>query len=246
MTEQKAFIKNLEIYYKVIGEGEKTLLILHGWNSKSANWQKTAELISKKRVRVIIPDLPGFGKSNKPPYAWNIDEYCSFIKEFADYLKINKFYLLGHSFGASLAIKFSLKFPQRLNKLFLVSAACIRRKTLKKKILFLISKVFKIFSFVPLIKKAFYKFIVKSDYLSTKGFMRKTYLNIIGEDLTPILEQIAVPTIIIWGEKDNVTPLRQAELIKSKIKNSKLIIIPQGTHDLERQMPEELVKNITC
>lgn len=246
MTEQKAFIKNLEIYYKVIGGGEKTLLVLHGWGSKSANWAETAELISKKGVKVIIPDLPGFGKSNKPPYAWNFDEYCLFLKEFTDNLKIEKFCLLGHSFGGALAIKFSLKFPELLNKLFLVSAACVRRKTLKKKILFIISKTFKIFSFVPLIKKAFYKFVVKSDYPSTKGFMRKTYLNIIGEDLTPILENITIPTIIIWGKKDNVTPLRQAELIKSKIKNSKLVVIPQGTHDLERQMPKELAKNITC
>jgi len=246
MIEQKAFIKNLEIYYKVIGEGEKTLLILHGWGSKSANWHKTAELISKKKVKVIIPDLPGFGKSNKPPYVWNFDEYCTFLKEFTDYLKIDRFCLLGHSFGGALAIKFSFKFPQKIIKLFLVSAACIRKKTLKKKALFIVSKIFKIFSFVPMIKKAFYKFIVKSDYPATKGFMRKTYLNIIREDLTPIFEHIKVPTTIIWGEKDNVTPLKQAELIKSKIKNSKLIIIPQGTHDLERQMPEELVKNITC
>ena len=99
---------------------------------------------------------------------------------------------------------------------------------------------------MPLIKKAFYKFIVKSDYPTTRGFMRKTYLNIIGEDLTPILEQITIPTIIIWGEKDNVTPLKQAKLINLKVKKSKLIIVPQGAHDLERQMPKELAKNITC
>jgi pimeloyl-ACP methyl ester carboxylesterase len=246
MIEQKAFIKNLEIYYKVVGEGEKTLLILHGWGSKSANWLKTAELIAKRKIRVIIPDLPGFGKSNKPPYVWNLDEYCSFLKEFTDYLKLDKFCLLGHSFGGALAIKFSLKFSQRINKLFLVSAACIRRKTLKKKVLFIISKVFKIFSFLPIIKKAFYKFIVRSDYPSTKGFMRKTYLNIIREDLSPLLDRVSVPTVLIWGDKDKITPLNQGELIKSKIKKSRLVVIPDGTHDIERHMPEQLAKNVLC
>jgi pimeloyl-ACP methyl ester carboxylesterase len=246
MADQKAFIKNLEIYYKVIGEGDKTLLILHGWGSKSNNWLKTAEFIAKKKVKVIIPDLPGFGKSNKPPYVWNFDEYCSFVKEFADYLKLDKFCLLGHSFGGALAIKFSLKFPRKVSKLFLVSAACIRRKTFKKKALFVISKVFKIFSFVPVIKKAFYKFVVKSDYPSTKGFMRKTYINIIKEDLTPSLDRVSVPTTLIWGDRDNVTPLDQAELIKSKIKRSKLIVVAGGTHDLERTMSEALAKNVSC
>ncbi len=246
MIEQKVFIKNLEIYYKVVGEGEKTLLILHGWGSKKANWLDTAELISKKGIKVIVPDLPGFGNSNKPPYVWDFDEYCSFVKEFADNLRIDRFCLLGHSFGGALAVKFTLKYPEKVKKLFLVAAACIRKKTLKKRILFVVSKVFKVFSFFPIIKKAFYKFIVKSDYLSTKGFMRKTYLNIIEEDLTPSLERITVPTILIWGEKDNITPLDQAELIKSKIKKSKLIIIPGGTHDLERTMSKELAKSVTC
>lgn len=246
MIEQKAFIKNLEIYYKVIGEGEKTLLILHGWGSKSTAWQKTAELIAKKGVKVIIPDLPGFGKSNKPPYVWSLDEYCSFVKEFTDYLKLDKFCLLGHSFGGSLAVKISLRFPDKINKLFLVAAACIRKKTLKKRILFVISKIFKIFSFIPVIKKAFYKFIVKSDYPNIKGFMKKTYLNIIKEDLTDKLKNVIVPTTIIWGENDNVTSLKQGRLINSEIKKSKLIIIPKGAHDLERQMPETLANNILC
>jgi len=251
MLDSKIFVKNLEIFYKVVGEGNplptgRQVLILHGWGSKSDYWLKTAQLMAKRGVKVIIPDLPGFGKSNKPPWPWNLDEYCFFIKEFADSLGLKDFYLLGHSFGGSLAAKLALKYPKRITKLFLVGAACIRKKTFKKKVLLVFSKVFKIFSYIPLFKKAFYKFVVKSDYPNTKGFMKKTYLNIIKEDLINSLEKINIPTIIIWGENDNVIPLKYGQLINSKIKNSKLIVIPHGTHDLERKIPSILAKKILC
>jgi len=242
MTEQKIFVKNLEIYYKTIGEG-CPLLILHGWGSRSDYWINTARLLAKNNIKVVIPDLPGFGKSNKPPMPWDLEEYSSFVEEFTKTVGLDKFHLLGHSFGGSLAIKFALK-NSKINKLFLVGASCIRKKTIKKKILLIASKIFKVLGYIPVIRKAFYKFIVKSDYPSAKGLMKKTYLNIIKEDLTDKLEYIKNPTILIWGEKDSTTPLKQGEFINSKIKGSELIVIPGGMHDLERQMPDILAKNI--
>jgi len=241
MIEQKIFVKNLEINYKIIGEG-RPFLILHGWGSDSGKWQTTAELLSQsqKNIQIIIPDLPGFGKSNNPPMPWSLNEYCSFVDEFAKSLGLSQFFLLGHSFGGAVAAKYSLTNPNKIRKLFLVGASCVRKKTFKKKILFVFSKVFKLFSYIPLLKKAFYRFAVKSDYPATEGFMRKTYLNVIKEDLSEKIKNIKTPTIIIWGEKDNIMPLKYGKLINLQIKNSKLIIIPKGSHDLERKRAQEL------
>ena len=72
-------INGLEISYSVFGEG-KPLLVLHGWGSKKENWQKAAENLS---ARVIIPDLPGFGESQEPGFAWETGDYADFVKEFA-------------------------------------------------------------------------------------------------------------------------------------------------------------------
>jgi len=234
--ENKTFVKNLEINYKIMGEG-KPFLILHGWGSKNDNWKEVAE---KLKVKVIIPDLPGFGQSSKLPAPWSIDDYCSFVDDFVKSLELDQFYLLGHSFGGTIAAKYSLINPNKIKKLFLVGASCIREKTVKKRALFIFSKIFKLFSYIPLFKKAFYKFVVKSDYPTTKGFMRKTYLNVIKKDLSEEIKNIKISTVIIWGDKDNVVPLKYGKLINSKIKNSKLIIIPEGSHDLERKMPKEL------
>ena len=232
-------IKGLKINYKTLGEG-KPLLILHGWGSRSANWMKVAETLAKNGIRVIIPDLPGFGQSDKPLTAWNLDDYCDFVKEFVKTLGLERFYLLGHSFGGSLAIKFSLQHREKVVKLFLVSAACIRKKTFKNKFFKFLSKFLKIKT--PFFRKVFYR---KSDYLSTEGVMRDIYLKVIAEDLSGVLSQVQVATTIIWGQKDNITPLNDAKIINQKIKDSKLEIIPDVGHDLNLRASEKLAEVIS-
>jgi pimeloyl-ACP methyl ester carboxylesterase len=158
------------------------------------------------------------------------------------------FYLLGHSFGGALAAKIAIKHVQEVEKLFLVSAACIRKKTTQKKFSTKISKIVKIFSFLPyygLFRKAIYKFIIrKSDYVYVEGIMKETYLNIISEDLSFKLAFIKVPTVIIWGDKDEYTLPEDAYFIEKQIKNSKLIMIPGVGHDLNRKQPEILVEKV--
>ncbi len=242
-------IKGLKINYKTLGGG-KPLLILHGWGSKSDNWQKVGEMLAEKNMKVIIPDLPGFGQSDKPSTAWNLDDYCDFVEELVKILNLDKFYLLGHSFGGALTVKCGLKFPEKIDKLFLVSAACFRKKSLKNKLFRFISKFFNIKPFF--LRKLFYR---KSDYLSVEGIMKEIYLKIIKQDLSDILSKVQIPTVIIWGEKDDVTPIKQGRLIKEKIQGSrlrqgfggqaKLEIIPNVGHDLNSKTPEKLAEVIS-
>lgn len=110
------------------------------------------------------------------------------------------------------------------------------------------SKILKVFSFLPfypLFKKAFYKYVIKrSDYPQTEGFLRETFLNVIKEDLSPYLSSIKIPTVLIWGDKDKATPLRDGKFMNGQIKNSKLEIIPGANHFLNNNHPEELSKII--
>jgi len=247
MEEKIISVNNLRINYKIVGSGP-TILILHGWGSNSEKWQKVGELLTEKKFKVIIPDLPGFGKTQELPDAWSLENYSDFVKEFVLALNLDKFYLLGHSFGGAVAIKFSLKSPRKIEKLFLVAAACIRKKTIKKWMLIRISKFLKIFSFLPfypLARKAFYKFIVRdSEYQYQEGVMKKSFLKIINEDLSQVLISIKIPTIIIWGAKDDTTLIEDAYFMEKEIKNSKLVIISEGDHYLEQKKPEKLAEII--
>jgi pimeloyl-ACP methyl ester carboxylesterase len=250
MAERGIKINNLFInFFEFKPEDEQGLfLILHGWGSRAEKWRKVGELLAENGYKVIIPDLPGFGKSDKPARAWNLDDYCNFVNEFVQHLNLEKFYLLGHSFGGALAVKCSLKFPEKVNKLFLVGAACFRRKAVRKRLFYIIAKILKIFSFLPgylFLRKGFYKFIVRrSDYPYAEGIMKDIYLKIIKEDLSSFLPLIQTPTVIIWGENDKIKKIKEARLLQEKIKNSKLEILANAGHSLYRKYPEESVKII--
>lgn len=231
------------------GSGNQGLfLILHGWGSKAERWLTVGKVLTKNGYQVIIPDLPGFGESEKPASAWNTEDYSLFVESLVKTLNLNRFFLLGHSFGGSVAIKYAIKSPQKIKKLFLVASAGLRRPSFKKTFLNKISKLFKLFSFLPfypLIRKIFYRFIVrKSDYLSTEGVMKDTFLKVLQDDLSEIISKIQIPTVIIWGEKDDIVPLKDAYFLKNRIQNSKLEIIPNGDHCLEQKSVETLSQKI--
>ncbi len=249
MEEKKVLVKNLEVNYKVFGQG-RPMLILHGWGSSSDKWEKVAELLEQQYIRVFVPDLPGFGKSQESTSAWNLDNYVEWVREFSEKIPElnNSFYLLGHSFGGAIASKFTIKYNQKVQKLFLIASACVRKYTVVRKIWYRIAKIIKVLSFLPgyeLFRKAAYRFVLrKSDYPYVSGNMKETYLRIISEDLSYKINFVKVPTILIWGDKDESTPLDQGRFIQSRISRSVLHIIPGADHSLHIKMPEVLAQKI--
>lgn len=221
---------------------EKLFLILHGWGSSSQRWDQVKAYLQNSGFMVLAPDLPGFGQTPPPEKAWSLDDYAQWVEEYCEKQKISQVFLLGHSFGGSIAVKFALKHPQIVKKLFLVAPALVRIKTLKKRI---ISRTAGFFSFLPnSTKKVIYKRFLRSDYPLKAGIMRDIFKKVVAEDLSNCLSEIKVPTIIIWGRSDNITPIRDAYLISEKIKGSKLIVIEGQGHDLNRKAPELLSEKI--
>jgi len=247
MEEKQITINGIKTNYRVAGKG-LVVLILHGWGSNSEKWERVIGDLSNNNFKVIVPDLPGFGKSQEPSEVWGVEEYCSFVKNLVNSLGLEKFVLLGHSFGGALAVKYASKLPEKIDKLLLVGAACFRRKSPRKKLFYVFAKILKVFSFLPSyekIRKGFYKIVVRrSDYPYTKGIMKDIYLKVIKKDLSEELSQIRIPTLIIWGKKDKIKPLKEAYLIKEKIKDARLAILPEAGHSPYRESPSDFSKTI--
>lgn len=227
----------------------KTLVILHGWQSSKEKWEVIKQGLENKGITVIVPDIPGFKKETELTHPWNLNNYLDWFVENIVPSLPDRFILLGHSFGGALATKFVLKYPDKVEKLFLVAAACVRKRTLKRKFFAVFSKIFKKLSFIPFystLRKGFYKFVVhNNDYLSAKGFLEDTYLNIIREDLSPVLPNVKKPTVLIWGTKDEATPLRDGYFINKAIEGSKMEIIKDGDHNPHKNNANELIKVIS-
>jgi len=98
----------------------KTVVLLHGKNFNGAYWKTTTEALIKEGYRVVIPDQIGFGKSSKPiGYQFTFQQLALNTKKMLDELRINKIHLLGHSMGGMLATRFTLMYPEIVEKLIL-------------------------------------------------------------------------------------------------------------------------------
>lgn len=233
------------------------ILILHGWGSEAKKWQKIKEILENKGLKVFLPDLPGFGENQIVEKPWNTENYLNWTKKFIKKNINSPFFLLGHSFGGKIAFQIALQIPERVLGLILISPPifycpadlkarflgfCWRKISpfLKPFLKFGISK--KIFNFF---RKFFYFYILKNpQYLKFNEAMKKTFEIVNKEDFSEFLPQLNTKTLIIWGEKDKILPLKYAFLMKEKIPNSQLKIFPKIGHSPHLEVPEELAENI--
>ncbi len=232
-----------------------TLIILHGWQSQKEKWQQIKDGLQMEGLNVLVPDIPGFKKETELLNPWILDDYVKWLEEFLDSKHIdNDFFLLGHSFGGRISIKFAKKHPKKIKGLILVASAGIKNNSLTKKILLfgaLLVRKLRIED-APFLKgakaflrKFFYTFILrKTDYLNTSGALQETIKNVLEEDLTPLLKDIKNSTLLIWGDKDKLTPLFHGKKMHFEIKNSKLKILRGVGHTPYLECPKLLIKII--
>ncbi len=98
----------------------KTIVLLHGKNFNGAYWKTTIEALTKNGYRVVVPDQIGFGKSSKPDsYQYSFQQLAYNTDQVIKHLGIDKFSLLGHSMGGMLATRYTLMYPEKVEKLIL-------------------------------------------------------------------------------------------------------------------------------
>lgn len=216
-------IKNININYHQYGDG-KDVVLLHGWGQNIEMMAPIGNLL-KNNHRVTIIDLPGFGFSEQPDYAYSVYDYVDLLEALFRELDIKKPSLVGHSFGGRLSIIYASK--NEVERLVLFGSPCVRRecKSIKQTILKSLKKIKILHPFEELAKK----FIGSPDYKNAKGVMREVLVKTVNEDLSDCAKKITCPTLLIWGENDEAVPLNEAKELEGLLKDGALIVLP-GTH----------------
>lgn len=217
-------VKNIDVNYIQYGTG-KDIIFLHGWGQNIEMMKPLGDML-QNRFRITILDLPGFGKSEEPKEAWNIEKYSNFLEDFLNKVNVKKPIVIGHSFGGRVAIRFSSR--NTIEKLVLFGSPCIRIqedlpthiKLLKK-----LKKIPGLNNFGEYMKK----YIGSRDYKAASGVMRETLVQVVNEDLSKYAREIEEPTLLIWGENDTEAPVKEAKELENIMIDAGLIILP-GTH----------------
>ena len=236
--------KNLHFeYIKGKKNSNYKFVFLHGWGHSIENERPIANILSDYDCYLV--DLPGFGKSPAPENVMGVSDYANLIAEFIKSFKTDndKIFLIGHSFGGRVSIDLGANHPNLISKIFIISGAGLKKKQkigkkistwCLQKINKLGHKVYKIcgndFSKTKIYDKLYNK-LASSDYKNAHNIMREIIKKTIRTSSIPMAKKLSVPTILIYGENDTITPPYFGERFHKLIKNSKLFILPMFTHN---------------
>lgn len=219
-----------------VGGASDPVVILHGWGASSATMEQMAACVST-RHDVYMLDFPGFGHSAPPPIAWSTVEYAEIVVAWMDAIGIERVRLIGHSFGGRVSIRVASRWPARVDRIVLVGSAGIPpARTPRQHVTRGLSKVGKaVFSLPGLAsQRDTARDILALRYGSVDyqqaGPLRDTFVRVVNEDLTPLLSAILAPTLLIWGQNDNETPLSDGKIMERLIPDAGLVVFEQAGH----------------
>lgn len=232
-------IDGLQINYRIEGEG-KPLLLLHGWGACIDSFAPVIRELSKYR-QIYALDFPGFGESEEPKQAVGVPEYMEWTATFIRRMHIEGTDVICHSFGGRVSILLAAEHPELVGKIIFTDAAGIRPKRglkyygkvytykLCKKLLACprLSGALKHLG-INLEKRV--KNAGSSDYQQLSGIMRQTFVKVVNQDLTPYLKKIQAPSLLIYGENDQDTPVRYGKIMEKKIKDAGLVVLENAGH----------------
>ena len=258
-----AVIDERAVNYVEIGSGPP-LLFVHGLSGRWANWLENIPEFARDH-RVIAVDLPGFGDSEMPREKISISGYGEFVCRFLDELGIESAILVGNSMGGFISAEVAIKRPEKVEKLVLVSAAGLtiehqRREPVLKALYatesvaqFVIARLvgrseemvgrprgrrLAMWFVSPLAEQLAPELIIEQSRGAGKPGFLPALDALTDYPIRDRLGDVRAPTLIVWGEKDLLVPVRDAYEFDELIPDSELVVYPGVGHVAMLEVPE--------
>jgi pimeloyl-ACP methyl ester carboxylesterase len=239
-----------------LGEGPP-IVFVHGLSGSWPNWLEQLAVFAREH-RVIAMDLPGFGHSPMPAETITISLYARILDSLLETLGVSAATLVGNSMGGFVSAELAIAFPQRAERLVLVSAAGIStyRHRRAQRIEPYLRRV------APMVAAYTGWTAARSDWIARRPGMRNVALGFVtrhpGRLPAPLaaeqirgagkpgfmqalranldypvrerLPEVACPTLIVWGEEDRVIPVSDASVFEELIPDSRKVIFEDTGH----------------
>jgi pimeloyl-ACP methyl ester carboxylesterase len=255
-------LMGMQVHYRDEGVSSDSipLLLIHGTSSSLNTWDSVVLFLKDKR-RLISMDLPAFGLTGpNPENAYSFSYYNQFLDSFLQYLHINQCIIAGNSLGGGIAWHYAVAHPNNVNKLILIDAVGYPIKNAKGSLGFKIASTPVINNLLLYITpKALVRKSLEGIYFDQSRVTdaqverfhdmaisegnRKAALTIFkkGFEQEPLkIKSITTPTLIIWGDQDQLIPVSNAFLFQKNIKASQLEILKDVGHVPMEEAPKKV------
>ncbi len=256
-------VDGVRLHYVEAGSGPP-LLLLHGLNGSTFGFRMLTPYLTS-HFRVIALDLMGFGYSERPPHRdYSLSAQARLVAGFLDALGIERASVLGHSLGGAVAMHLALQFPDRVDRLILVSSAAdteMRRGLRSSRLVRPLLPVVAVFTVQ---NKRFRRMSLRSacydpsfvtpeiveGYLAptrVRGHLRALGAMMVDRHKDPPLDLAAItqPTLILWGAADRWLPISHGGRLMALIPNSRMEVIEGAGHLVLEEQPEESARVLT-
>jgi pimeloyl-ACP methyl ester carboxylesterase len=237
MTITLQTIDGLTIGSEVYGDSGIPVLLLHGWANQIENMQPVAAKLGPLGYHIHILDLPGFGRSTLPAETWGVPEYARFVAHYLDHANLKRVNLIGHSFGGRISLVLGADYADYVDKIVLTAGAGVLTPPsagdqVRKVAIDAAKGVLSLPGFNAfegrLRQWARQRF--GSEDLRNAGPLEPIFRKVIAQDLVPYAARIKAPTLLIWGDQDQDTPLWQAQVLEKTIPDAGLVVFQGAGH----------------
>ena len=238
-----------DIFIRDEGEGFP-LVLVHGFLGSSVMWKPQIDFF-KDNFRVITPDLPGYGKSNKAKSHNSIQSIANLLLDCLEEKKIDKFHLLGHSMGGMVVQEMAKKRGDKILKLVCYSTGPRgempgrfetvdqSRENIKKNGLEVTAKNIAQTWFVLGEKAKYFDLCLEAGKQTSIEAADNALIAIKNWHGVKNLQDIKNNTLIIWGDKDKSYNLEQVQTLEKNISDSNLVIFKGCAHNVHLEQPDQ-------
>ena len=231
------------------------LILIHGFLGSSKMWEPQINFF-KNHFRVITPDLPGFGKSNKAKSHNSIQSIANLLMDCLEEKKIDKFYLLGHSMGGMIVQEMAKEYGNKIVKLICYStgprgempgrfeSVDQSRENLKKKGLEITVKNIAKTWFVRKENAKYFDICIEAGKQTSTKAADDALIAFKNWNGVDTLKNIKNETLIVWGDQDKSYNLEQIKTLEKSIKKSKLVIFKNCAHNVHLEQPDQFNNTI--
>jgi len=250
MQENFIQVDGNKIRYLEAGHSKNTLVLVHGLGASAERWGRTIPYLAKD-YHLLVPDLIGFGYSDKPIVDYTVDFFSGFFREFLETSGIENPHIMGSSLGGQVTAEYASA-NSNIEKLTLVSPSGVMKQSTPALDAYIMAALY---PNEPNAKNAFDMMEgsgIDVDPKIIEGFIERMKLpnakmafmsTILGlknsEIITNKLKTIKAPSLIIWGSADPVIPIRHADGFVSSIKDCRFYRMDGCGHTPYVQKPKE-------
>jgi len=245
-------VGNLDIRYFTGGEGEPLVVIHGGTGGGAKEWLGNMTDLCQ-HFTIYAPDLPGFGLSQPIVGDYGVNEFVKFLDDFTSCLGLESFYLAGHSIGGGIVLRYAVKSRHKVKKLVIINGMGVGKE---------IALWLRLVSFSTLCRSVgvaaatFLRAVIKAvnvvcaplrfvNPLPVAMVLLGASMAVFRQEAAVLVPQLAVlmiPTLLVWGARDNIVPVSNAYNAAKLVPGCQVHIFEDGGHSAYRHKVKEFTQ----